>query len=70
MNDRTKRGVIIAGAVLCGLLFHTLALLLLVIAGLLIAWGQDPKRLEAFFQALPYGDKILSALATIDSMLS
>jgi len=48
-----------------------IAVLLLMLAAFLIAWGIQPKRTEAFVGRLPYGGNyILKALAKLDSMLS
>jgi len=70
LNDRTKRGIIIAVAVLAGLTSFWLAALLLVLAAVLIAWGQEPKRTEEFVGGLPYGNYLLKALAQLDLLLS
>jgi hypothetical protein len=70
LSDRTKRGIIIAVAVLAGLTSFWLAALLLVFAAVLIAWGQEPKRMEEFLKGLPYGDYLLKGLAQLDLLLS
>jgi hypothetical protein len=41
------------------------AALLLVLAALLIAWGQAPERTEAFIERLPGGNYLLKALANL-----
>jgi hypothetical protein len=69
-SDRTKRGIIIAVAVLAGLTSFWLAALLLVLAAALIAWGQQPNRTEEFVGGLPYGNYLLKALAQLDLLLS
>ena len=46
------------------------AVLLFVLAALLIAWGLQPKRTEAFVGRLPYGNYVVKALAKLDSILS
>ena len=66
LNKRTKLGITGAIAVLAGLTSVWLAALLLVLAALLIAWGQAPKRTETFIGGLPGGDYLLKALARID----
>ena len=43
---------------------------LFVLAALLIAWGLEPKRTEAFVGRLPSGNYILKALAKFDSTIS
>jgi hypothetical protein len=53
-----------------GFAFVWLAVLLLVLAALLIAWGQAPERTEAFVGRLPYGNSLLKSLANLDLMLS
>ncbi|WP_363351101.1 hypothetical protein [Methylocystis echinoides] len=69
-NDRTKRGIILAAAVLAGLISFWLALLVLLLAALLIAWGQEPQKTEELLGGLPYGPSLLKALAQIDLLLS
>jgi Flp pilus assembly protein TadB len=64
-------GIALAVAVLASLVSAVwIALLLFVFAALLIAWGLDPKRTEAFVGRLPYGNYVLKALAKLDSTLS
>ena len=70
LNDRTKRGLILAVAALAGLISFWLAALLLIIAALLIAWGQQPKQTEEFIGGLPFGEQLLKALTQLDEMLS
>jgi hypothetical protein len=70
LSDRTKRGIIIAVAVLAGLTSFWLAALLLVLAAVLIAWGQEPKGTEEFVGGLPFGNYLLKALAQLDLLLS
>jgi hypothetical protein len=69
-NERTKRGIILIVAVLAGLTSFWLAALFLLIGALLIAWGQEPKRLEGFFANLPFGDHLLKAMTQVDLLLS
>ena len=68
-SNRTKLGIVLVVAVLAGLTSPSLALLLLVLAGLLIVWGQEPKRTEEFVGRLPYGDRLLKTLAQLDLAL-
>jgi hypothetical protein len=42
---------------------------LFVLAALLIAWGMEPKRTEAFVGRLPFGNYLLKALAKLDLIL-
>ena len=65
LNNRTKVGITIAVAVLAGLTSVWIALLLLVLAALLIAWGQARERTEGFVKGLPGGNSILDALAKL-----
>jgi hypothetical protein len=65
LNNRTKLGIIIVVAVLAGLTSVWIAALLLVLAALLIAWGQAPERTEAFVERLPFGRDLLKALANL-----
>jgi hypothetical protein len=46
----------LAVAVLAGLTSFWLAALVLVLAAVLIAWGQEPKRTEEFVEGLPFGN--------------
>jgi hypothetical protein len=68
-SNRTKLGIILVVAVLAGLTSPLLALLLLVLAGFLIAWGQEPKRTEEVVGRLPYGNRLLKTLAQLDLAL-
>lgn len=70
LSNRTKRGIIVAVAVIVGLTSVWLAALLLVLAAVLISWGQEPKRTEGFVGGLPYGNYLLKALAQLDLLLS
>jgi hypothetical protein len=70
LSGKTKRGITLAIAVIAGLASVLLAVLLLVLAMLLIAWGQAPERTEAFVGRLPYGNFLLKELAKLDLMLS
>jgi hypothetical protein len=66
LNKRTKLGITVAVAVLVGLTSGLAGMLVLVLAWLLIVWGQAPERTEAFVGGLPGGNYILKALARID----
>jgi hypothetical protein len=70
LSGKTKRGITLAIAVIAGLASVLLAVLLLVLAVLFIAWGQAPERTEAFVGRLPYGNFLLKELAKLDLMLS
>ena len=70
LSNRTKFGITVAIAVLASLVSLLLAMLLLALAAFLIAWGQEPKRMEEFVGRLPYGDRLLKALAQLDLVLS
>jgi hypothetical protein len=65
LNNRTKLGITLAIAVLAGFTSVLIAVLILILAGFLIAWGQTPERTEAFVKGLPHGDSILNALAKL-----
>ena len=69
-DNRTKLGITVAVAVLAGLTSVSLAVLILVLAAFLIAWGREPKRTEEFVWSLPYGNYLLKALARLDLILS
>ena len=66
LNKRTKLGITVAVAVLAGLTSGVAGMLVLVLAWLLIVWGQVPERTESFIGGLPGGNYILKALAWID----
>jgi hypothetical protein len=68
LNKRTKLGFTLAIAVLAGLTSGLAGTLVLVLAWLLIVWGQAPERTEAFIGGLPGGNYLLKALARIDSI--
>jgi hypothetical protein len=63
-------GIALAAAVLAAVTVVWIALPLLVIAGLLFAWGLEPKRTEEFIGRLPSGNYVLKALAKFDSIIS
>ncbi|MFO1126152.1 MAG: hypothetical protein U1E25_13405 [Methylocystis sp.] len=70
INIRTKLGVILAVGVLAGLSSALLSLLLLAVAGLLIAWGRNPQATEEFFASLPYGNYSSKAFSRLSAILS
>ena len=70
LSGKTKRGITLAIAVIAGLASVLLAVLLLVLAVLFIAWGQAPERTEAFVGSLPYGSYLLKGLAQSDLILT
>ena len=65
-------GIAVAVAILAAIVgLIWIAVPLLLISVLLVAWGLDPKRTEAFVGRLPYiGNYILKALAELNSSLS
>ena len=65
LNNRTKLGITLAIAVLAGFTSVLIAVLILILAGSLIAWGKTPERTEAFVKGLPHGNSILNALAKL-----
>ena len=70
LSNRTKLGITLAVAVIASLASFLAAVLLLVIAAFLIAWGQQPKRTEEIVGGLPFGDRLLKALAQLDVFLA
>jgi hypothetical protein len=62
-------GLALAVAVLAALAVVWIAVPLLVLAGLLFAWGLEPKRMEEFVGRLPSGNYLLKALAQLDLIL-
>jgi hypothetical protein len=70
ISNSTKIGVVLAIGVLGGLSSMLLSLLLLVVAGLLIAWGQNRQGTEAFFASLPYGNYSAKAFSRLSAILS
>jgi len=69
-DPRTKRGALICMSVILGIFFPLLSLILLIIAGGLIAWGREPLRTEEFLNGLPFGQELKSALAKFDAFIS
>jgi hypothetical protein len=63
-------GIALAIAVLAAVAVVWIAVPLLVVAGLLFAWGLEPKRTEAFVGRLPSGDYLLKGLAKLDLIIS
>ena len=70
MSNRTKIGIILAVGVLAVLSSALLSLLLLAVAGFLIAWGQNPKGVEDFFASLPLSDYSSKAFSRLNAFLS
>jgi len=70
ISIRTKLGAALAIGVLVGLTSAFLSLLLLVVAGFLIAWGQNPQGVESFFESLPYGNYSSKAFSRLSALLS
>jgi hypothetical protein len=68
--NRAKYGILIAVAVLAGLFFPLLAIVLLAIAGLLIASGREPQKTEEFLASIPGGSYVTGLLSQFDSLLS
>lgn len=66
---RAKYGYAIAGAVLAGLFFPMIAMVLLAIAALLIFSGREPKKAQAFLDGVPGGAYIIRALDSIDNLI-
>ena len=69
-KQKITLGIALAVAVLAALAVVWIAVPLLVVAGLLFAWGLEPKRTEAFVGRLPSGNYVLQGLAKLDSMIS
>jgi hypothetical protein len=74
MANRKKTitlGIALAVAVLGTVASTTwITVLMFVLAAILMAWGMQPKRTEAFVGRLPWGNYLLKALAKLDLMLS
>ena len=68
--NRFKYGLLLLVAVLSGLLFPIAALLLIAVAGLLIASGKEPKKTEEFLASLPGGNLLNNLLSQCDRLLS
>jgi len=66
---RTAWGVFLAVAMIIGLAFPKIALLLLIFSGLMILSGFEPKRFDDFFNAVPGGSVVLNILAMSDAFL-
>ncbi|RTL80202.1 MAG: hypothetical protein EKK29_19870 [Hyphomicrobiales bacterium] len=67
-GDRTKRGLILAGAMIIGLFFPKIAFLLLVLSALMILSGLEPKRFEDFMETVPGGGVVLKILAISEQL--
>ena len=63
-------GIALASAILAAVAVVWIAVPLLVLAGLLFAWGLEPKRTEAFVGRLPSGEYLLKGLAKLDLIIS
>ena len=69
LSNRAKLGIALAVAVIASLASFLAAVLLLALAAFLVAWGQQPKRTEKIVGGLPFGDRLLKALAQLDVIL-
>ena len=69
-KQKITLGIALAVAVLAAVAVVWIAVPLLVIAGLLFAWGLEPKRTEAFVGRLPSGNYLLIAFAKLDLIIS
>lgn len=67
---RVKYGVAVVLAAMAGLFFPTIATVLVILAGFLIAAGRDPNRIDDFLGSVPGGIYASKALAEIDRRLS
>ncbi len=70
ISNITKIGIVLAVGVLIGLSSAFLSVLLLLVAGLLIASGRNPQATEAFFESLPYGNYGSKAFSRLSAILS
>lgn len=68
-GSRTRRGAVLAAAMVVGLFFPKIAFLLLVIAVLMIFSGLEPKRFDDFMEAVPGGAIIQKIVDVADSLL-
>lgn len=69
-QHRSMYGVVIGLAVLAGLFFPTVAVLLLLVAALLIASGREPKKVDDFLASIPGGGFVNKALTQFDDWLA
>jgi hypothetical protein len=63
-------GIALAVAILAIVGSLWIAVPLLLIAGLLFAWGLEPKRTEEFVGRLPWGNYVVMALSKLDGIIS
>ena len=70
LNGRTKRGVLLAAALLTGMLFPSIAILLLLLSCVLIASGQAQEQVEDFLKGLPLGEHMVCAINAVDRLLA
>ncbi len=68
-GGRTRRGAVLALAMVIGLFFPKIAFLLLVLAVLLVLSGMEPGRFENFMNAVPGGGAISKLVSTLDAVL-
>lgn len=68
-GGRTRRGAVLAAAMIVGLFFPKIAFLLLITAVLMVLSGLEPQRFEDFMQTMPGGGVILKILAMADTLL-
>ncbi len=70
LDNRTKKGVMVAGLIICGMFFPTISTLLLVVSCLLVVSGQASKQVDDFLKTLPFGDHIANTISQIEKFLS
>jgi hypothetical protein len=70
LNNRTKKGIMLASLVIFGMLFPTASILLLIVATVLIVSGQASKQVDEFLKTVPFGDHVSRAISQIEKVLS
>jgi hypothetical protein len=70
LNNRTKKGIMLASLVIFGMLFPTASIFLLIVATFLVVSGQAPKQVDEFLKTVPFGDHVAHAISQIEKVLS
>ncbi len=70
LDNRTKKGAMVASLIICGMFFPTISILLLVASCILVVSGQASKQVDDFLKTLPFGDHIANIISQIERILS
>ncbi len=70
LDNRTKKGVMVASLIICGMFFPTISMLLLAASVILVVSGQASRQVDDFLKTLPFGDHIANIISQIEKILT